>query len=45
MSGMLCGPVLRTGVVVDNRGPASLVVHGTNSSLVALGSKTVAGTA
>lgn len=38
VSGTLCGPILRTGVVVDNRGPASLVVHGTNSSLVTLGS-------
>lgn len=30
----LCGTALRASVVVDNRGPASLVVHGANSSLI-----------
>lgn len=36
VSGTLCGPMLRTAVVVDNRGPASLVVHESNSSLITL---------
>lgn len=30
----LCGSTLRAAVVVDNRGPASLVVHASNSSLI-----------
>ena len=30
----LCGPTLRASVVVDNGGPASLVVHASNSSLI-----------
>lgn len=30
----LCGNKLRVSVVVDNQGPASIVVHGQNSSLV-----------
>lgn len=30
----LCGGTLRASVVVENRGPASLVVHGSNSSLI-----------
>lgn len=36
VSGALCGPMLRTAVVVDNRGPASLVIHESNSSLITL---------
>lgn len=32
----LCGETLRTAVVVVNRGPASLVVHASNSSLITL---------
>lgn len=32
----LCGDTLRASVVVDNRGPASLVVHASNSSLITL---------
>lgn len=30
----LCGSRLRVSVVVDNQGPAAIVVHGQNSSLV-----------
>lgn len=30
----LCGSTLRASVVVDNQGPASLVVHSSNSSLI-----------
>lgn len=30
----LCGDTVRASVVVDNRGPASLVVHASNSSLI-----------
>ena len=30
----LCGDALRAAVVVDNQGPASLVVHASNSSLI-----------
>ena len=32
--GSLCGDSLRVSVVIENRGPASLVVHESNSSLI-----------
>lgn len=38
IGGALCGAMLRAGVVVENRGPASLVVHESNSSMVTIGS-------
>ena len=32
----LCGPTVRASVVVENRGPAPLVVHASNSSMLTL---------
>lgn len=32
----LCGPIVRVSVVVENRGPAPLVVHASNSSMLTI---------